>query len=320
MSYMSEAVIVVQSHNLRSLGWAKFILLLTAFMMPACFAQVNSTALHRPAFEHAGMVDQDTSAISPSANSSSASNPVAAQSQTAPFNPGNSRLDEVIARGVLRVGLSGDYKPFSIVAGNTMEGLDADMAASLAKSLGVKLELVQFHWPSLMQDLAADKFDIAMGGISITLQRQRAALFSIPVMHGGKTPIARCADKDRYQTLTDIDRPEVRVIVNPGGTNEGFAHANIHHAQLEVFPDNARIFDQIVNGKADVMITDAVETRLQQSLHKELCAIHPDQPFNTTDIAYLLPRDLIWKAYVDQWINLINENGERAQLVAKWLK
>ena len=201
-----------------------------------------------------------------------------------------------------------------------MEGLDVDMAASLAKSLGVKLELVQFHWPSLMQDLAANKFDIAMGGISITLARQRAALFTTTVMHGGKTPIARCADKDKYQTLSDIDRPEVRVIVNPGGTNESFARSNIHHAHLEVFPDNAHIFEQIVAGKADVMMTDAVETRLQQGLHKELCAIHPDQPFNTTDIAYLLPRDLIWKAYVDQWINLINQTGERAELVAKWLK
>jgi cyclohexadienyl dehydratase len=48
------------------------------------------------------------------------------------------------------------------------------------------------------------------------------------------------------------------------------------------------------------MMTDAVETRLQQNLHKESCAIHPDQQFNTTDIACLMPRDEIWKAYVDQ--------------------
>jgi len=243
-----------------------------------------------------------------------------AHTQDGLSNSGSSRLDEIITRGTLRVGLSGDYKPFSIVAGTTMEGLDVDMAASLAKSLGVKLELVQFHWPELMQDLAANKFDIAMGGISVTLQRQRMALYTVPVMHGGKTPIARCADKDKYQTLESIDQPGVRVIVNPGGTNESFARAHLHQAPIQVFPDNARIFDQIVNGQADVMITDAVETRLQQSLHKELCAIHPDQPFNTTDIAYLLPRDLIWKAYVDQWINLMNQTGERAQLAAKWLK
>jgi cyclohexadienyl dehydratase len=236
-----------------------------------------------------------------------------------PKDNSSSRLDEIMARGVLRVGLSGDYKPFSIVAGSTMEGLDVDMAASLAKSLGVRLELIKFSWPTLMQDLAARRFDIAMGGISVTLERQRLALFSAPAMHGGKTPIARCVDKDKYQTLAEIDRPGVRVIVNPGGTNENFARANLHQAHLEVFPDNARIFDRIVNGQADVMMTDSVETRLQVKLHKELCAIHPDQPFNTTDIAYLLPRDWIWKAYVDQWLNVTNQTGEHRRLMLKWL-
>jgi cyclohexadienyl dehydratase len=252
----------------------------------------------------------NTPIMQSSSSSSASANPL----------PSSSLLDQIVARGVLRVGLSGDYRPFSIVTGSTMEGLDVDMAASLAKSLGVRLELVQFKWPTLMQDLAANRFDIAMGGISITLQRQKVALFSIPIMHGGKTPIARCSDKDKYQTLADIDQPEVRVIVNPGGTNESFARTNIHRAHLEVFPDNATIFDQIVNGKADVMLTDAVETRFQQKLHKELCAIHPDQPFNTTNIAYLLPRDLIWKAYVDQWISNIELTGERKQLISKWLE
>jgi cyclohexadienyl dehydratase len=231
-----------------------------------------------------------------------------------------SRLDEILARGSLRVGLSGDYRPFSIVVGSTMEGLEVDMATSLAKSLGVKLELIRFAWPTLMQDLAANKFDIAMGGISINLQRQRIAYFSVPVMHGGKTPITRCTDKEKYQTLSEIDRPGVRVIEPPGGTNETFARANLHQAHIEVFPNNATIFDQIVNGNADVMITDAVETRTQQKLHKELCAVHPDQPFNTTDLAYLLPRDLTWKAYVDQWLNIMNQTGERKQLMAKWLE
>jgi cyclohexadienyl dehydratase len=245
---------------------------------------------------------------------------IAQQSDVERPSAPNSRLDEILARGTLRVGLSGDYRPFSIVVGPTMEGLEVDMATSLAKSLGVKLELVRFTWPTLMQDLATNKFDIAMGGISINLQRQRVAYFSVPVMHGGKTPITRCTDKEKYQTLSDIDQPSVRVIEPPGGTNEIFAKTHLHQAHIEIFPDNATIFDQIISGKADVMITDSVETLTQQKLHKELCAIHPDHPFNNTDLAYLLPRDVTWKAYVDQWLNIMNQTGERKQLLAKWLE
>ena len=244
---------------------------------------------------------------------------LASSSHGSAQTPGVNRLDDVVARGTLRVGLSGDYKPFSIKIGEGMEGLDVDMARSLADSLGVKLELVQFAWPSLMADLQAGKFDVAMGGVTITLPRQKLAFFSVPVMQSGKTPIARCTDKGRFDTLAQIDQPGVRVIANPGGTNESFDRANIKQAQIIVFPDNARIFDEVAAGRADVMITDSVETLLQQKLHPDLCAVHPDHPFNTSELAYLLPRDTAWKMYVDQWLNVLRVSGERQKLVAKWL-
>ena len=80
-------------------------------------------------------------------------------------------------------------------------------------------------------------------------------------------------------------------IVNPGGTNEKFARANLKKARILVHPDNVTIFQQIVDGKADLMMTDAIEARLQSRLHPELCAVHPQQPFDFAEKAYLLPRD-----------------------------
>jgi cyclohexadienyl dehydratase len=233
-----------------------------------------------------------------------------------------SRLDEIIARGTLRVGLTGDYKPFSSrdQASGETTGLDVDMADNLAHSLGVKLEIVPTKWKDLLIDLSAQKFDIAMGGISVTLLRQKSALFSTPVMRAGKAAIARCAEADRFGSLEAIDKPGVKVIVNPGGTNETFDKAHLHAATIVPFPNNTGIFDALAAGEADVMITDAVETRLQSGLHKgKLCAIHPDQPFDFGELAYLLPRDVVWQEYVDQWLHLITENGERASMVAKWL-
>ena len=229
-------------------------------------------------------------------------------------------LDAILARGVVRVGLTGDYRPFSIKDGaGTFTGLDVDMAESLARGLGVKLEIVPTAWPTLMADLHAQKYDIGMGGISVTLERAKTAAFSAPVMRTGKAPIARCTDQARFATLAEIDRPGTRVITNPGGTNERFARANVKQAEIVVFPNNAAIFDELVAGRADVMMTDAVETRLQQRLHPELCAIHPDQPFDFSELAYLLPRDPALKAWVDTWLHISAETGEQARLTAKWL-
>jgi cyclohexadienyl dehydratase len=231
-----------------------------------------------------------------------------------------SRLDEVVSRGTLLVGMTGDYRPFSFHAQDgAWIGLDVDMAHNLADAIGVKLEIVPTTWATLLPDLTGNKFDVGMGGISITLPRQKVAFFSQPVMRVGKAAIARCADQSRFATLADIDRSGVKVIVNPGGTNETYDRANLHVADIVVFPDNMRIFDELIAGRADLMLTDSVETRLQQKLHPELCAIHPDQPFNFGELGYLLPRDIVLKAFVDQWLHIAQQNGTWDRLLQSYL-
>ncbi len=240
-----------------------------------------------------------------------------ARADTAP-----SRLDAIIAAGVLKIGTTGDYKPFSYANPETkqFEGLDIDMMEDLAKAIGVKAEFVKTAWPNMMADFTADKFDVAAGGVSVSLERQKKGFFSIPYMVDGKTPIARCADKDKFQTLAEIDKTGVRAIVNPGGTNERFARDNLKQATIEVYKDNVTIFDQIVAGKADLMITDASETLLQSKLHKELCSIHPDKAFNYAEKGYWLQRDVAFKEFVDQWLHLALKTGDYNRIADKWFK
>jgi cyclohexadienyl dehydratase len=240
--------------------------------------------------------------------------PLAAQAE-------NSRLDAILARGTLKVGTTGDYKPFSSLdkATGQFTGFDIDLAENLGKALGVRIEYVQTSWPNMAKDFDAGNFDVAIGGVSVSLERAKKGYFSLPYMREGKTPIARCADKDKFQTLSDIDKPQVRVITNPGGTNEKFDRANLKAAQIEVHNDNTTIFDEIVQGHADLMITDASETRYQQKLHPELCSIHPDQPFDFAEKAIWMQRDEDLRQFVNQWLHMIEENGTYDEISKKWL-
>ena len=234
-----------------------------------------------------------------------------------------SRLDEIIKRGTLRVGMTGDYLPFTSFDGETgkFRGFDVDMAEALGKALGVKIEYVKTAWPQMMKDFESDNFDIAMGGVSVTLDRQKKGFFSSPIMREGKTPIARCADRSKFETLAEIDRPGVRVIVNPGGTNERFARTHLQNAELKVYDDNVTIFGEIAKGDADLMMTDASETRYQQKLHPGvLCAVHPDKPFDFAGKAYWLQRDEALKAFVDQWLHIAIENGSFKTIYAAWFE
>ena len=227
----------------------------------------------------------------------------------------------MIKAGVLKVCTPGDYRPFSFaVSDGVYEGLDIDLMQSLAASLGVKVEYVKTTWANMMPDFVAGKCDIAVGGISVTLERQKQASFSMPYMVNGKTPLVRCADVKRFQTIADIDKPDVRVVANVGGSNERFARANFKNAQLTIHPNNITIFEEVLNGKADVFVTESAETLVQQRLRPGLCGVNPDKPLQYGEMAYLLPRgDVVTKEYVDQWLHLIKANGEYQRVVGRWL-
>ncbi|MFF8789360.1 transporter substrate-binding domain-containing protein [Streptomyces sp. NPDC015125] len=234
-----------------------------------------------------------------------------------------SALDAIPRRGVLRVCTTGDYRPFSHLdpTTGTYSGVDIAMAGDLAKSLDATPRYVATTWAELVGDLSAGRCDIAMGGVSVTLPRARSVYFSEPTRTDGKTPLVRCADKDKYQTLQEIDRPGTKVIVNPGGTNEEFARAHLRQATLTVHPDNTTIFDEIIAGRADVMMTDASETRYQARIHPELCSLHPDKPFSFSEKAYALPRgDNEFKAYVDQWVHLATHDGTYRKYEDAWMR
>lgn len=245
-------------------------------------------------------------------------------STTAPAEPAaaDSALDSVVRAGLLRACTPGDYKPFSFLKPDgTYEGIDIELASSLATALGARLQMVKTTWANLLPDFAAGKCDIAVGGISVSLERQKKAFFSEAYMVNGKTPLVRCEDVAKYQSVADIDRAGVRVIANPGGSNERFATANFKAATVTIHPDNLGIFDELLARRADVFVTEAAEAMTMQKLKPGLCAVNPDRPLQYGEMAWLLPRgDVAMKAFVDQWLHLAKATGEYRRTADKWLK
>ncbi|PLV55438.1 transporter substrate-binding domain-containing protein [Erwinia sp. B116] len=232
-----------------------------------------------------------------------------------------SHLQTVVKQGTLNVCTTGDYKPYTFLKPDgSYEGIDTSMAESLAKSLGVKVNFVKSTWKTLTPDLVAGKCDIAMGGISVTLARQKQAFFAEKIDVDGKIPLVRCEDVKKYQTIAQINQPSVRLIEPAGGTNEAFAHAFLPKSTLILSHDNAGIFQQLVDKKADVMITEASEALYQKKSHPALCAVNPDKPMQYGEKSYMLPTDDIsWKLYVDQWLHLARATGEYQKIVADWM-
>jgi cyclohexadienyl dehydratase len=219
-------------------------------------------------------------------------------------------LTAIRRRGVLRVGTTGDYRPFSFrLADGTYEGADIDMARDLAARLEVGLDFVPTVWVRLLDDFLDDRFDIAMGGVTVNEARAARGFFSVPNFVDGKRPLARRADRERFKSLSAIDQPGVRLIANPGSANEAFARANFTRATVIIHHDNASVFDELVVGRADVMITDGLEADHQAQLHPELAAVPVPAAFTRLEKAYFFARDPAMKNFIDAWLGAAMRDG-----------
>lgn len=281
---------------------------------------VAAGAITLAACTSGGGVGAGTTASSAPATSPSTS-PETSQSPAPGASPGG-RLQQVKERGSVRVCTTGDYRPFTYKDPRTgaYSGIDVTMAQDLAARLGVKVEWVPTTWKTLMPDFTA-RCDIGMGGISISTDRLHQAFFTEPLLTEGKTPITLCSKVADYDTVAEINKPGVRSITPIGGTNEKFAVKHYPQGRIIRWKDNNTIFDEIIAGRADVMTTDASETVWVASTHPQLCAVHPDKPFDFSQKGYLLPQgDVVWEEVVDGWLAIAKRDGTYTKAAQPWFK
>ena len=239
---------------------------------------------------------------------------------TADCDHSGTTLADVRTRGELRVAHTNDYRPFSYRAPDgTPTGIDVDVARRFAAALGVELVWVDTTWSTLDADLAAHRFDVAMSGVSITADRAAAGCFSEPYFTTGKTVLTRCASTRHFDSLAALDRPDVTVVVNRGGTNERFAKTHLERATIVVRDDNRTAIDTVAHGDADAMLTDAIEARVEARDNPALCAADPPVLFDDVRKAYYFGNDAQWKAWIDARLGELRRSGAFDAVVARYV-
>ena len=207
----------------------------------------------------------------------------------------NGKVAEIVERGTLLVGTTGDYRPLSFrEEDGTYWGFGIEVAQEIAHHLNVEIEFVKTSWPTLTADVQAEPqlFDMAIGGITITDARCETMLMSEGYLANGKTILCRATETNRFQSLADIDKPEVRVMVNPGGLNEKFANENLTHATIIVHQKNEEIPSLVAEGEADVMITEITEAPYYVKTDTRLAAPLMNEPFTHGKIGVLMRKGL----------------------------
>ena len=133
----------------------------------------------------------------------------------------DSRLKEILDKGVLRVGTTGDWNPMTMKdpATNTYKGYDIDMMTELAKDLGVKVEFVATDWKTLVSGVVSNKYDLT-GSASISMKRAKVAGYSPSYFSLATVPLTLKKNLSKFQDWGDLDKPNVTVAATLGTTQE----------------------------------------------------------------------------------------------------
>jgi cyclohexadienyl dehydratase len=94
---------------------------------------------------------------------------------------------------------------------------------------------------------------------------------------------------------------------------------NLHNARVVVHEDNRTIFRALASGEGDVMITDAVEARLEAQENPALCVAQPPVLFETVEKAYLIPKDPVWRDWLDRWLSELQRSGQIETITRRYL-
>lgn len=200
-------------------------------------------------------------------------------------------VERIRRSGVLLAGTTGDYHPLTFLEPDgSYSGFCIELADAIARELDVDIRFIPTSWPTLTSDVMEDpqKLDLAIGGITITERRLETMLMSEGYLANGKTILCRREDAGKFKSLEDIDRADVKVMVNPGGTNEHFAREKLPHVAIVVHQRNEDIPKLIAEGAADIMVTEITEAPYYTRTDDRLAAPLVDKPFTHSCIGVLM--------------------------------
>jgi len=238
--------------------------------------------------------------------------------EVTPTSPEQNKLQEILDRGSLRVGTTGDFY-MSARDPDTGErsGFDIELTTKLAADMGVEIEFVSTDWTSLVSGLSAGRYDITTGA-SYTAGRARSASYTISIASAGTVALVREADREIYSSWDQINRSDVVVAVQQGKMVEEYAKELIPNARIRAIESPDTAYAEVISGRADVVLASLVDAAEHIAGGTTLRSA-PVEPQNANFIGLLVQQGhSALRSYIDAWIRAQECSGYLADLSAKY--
>jgi polar amino acid transport system substrate-binding protein len=230
-------------------------------------------------------------------------------------------LKAVKQRNELRVGLEAGYMPFEMLdKGGAIIGFDIDLARLMARKLGVPLEVVNQSWDGIIPALLTGKFDVTLGGMTITPERAKQVDFCDPYVTIGQTVLLNHKLADRIKTVGDLDKADYTVLTKLGTTGDIAARKQFKRAKLRTFEHQAEAAIEVLNGRADGFVYDLPFNAVMAMRYPDgLTLLKP--PFTKEDLGWAVRKgDPALRAWLNEFLAGLHRDGTYDALYKKWFE
>ena len=234
---------------------------------------------------------------------------------------GESTIEKVFKKGILRVGMS-TFKPWAMKdKTGKLIGFEIDVATRLAADMGVKLELVPTKWSGIIPALLTGKFDVIIGGMSILTKRNQKVNFTIPYDVTGMSMVANRELAAGFKSLADFNKSDVVISVRLGATPVVAAKKFMPKAELRQFDDESQALQEVLNGKSHAMVASAPLPAQQSVKHPEKLYLPLEDVFTKEPIGFAVRKgDYDTVNFFNNWITIVTMEGWLAEKKHYWFK
>ncbi len=192
-------------------------------------------------------------AISGCGDSKPAASSAAASSAAANASP---LMQKIKKEGKLVVGTSSGFPPYEFLdtsakEQNVVTGIDVKLAEEVAKKLGVKLDVQDMTFQSLLSSIVTGKIDISISAINPTEERKKTVDFSINYLEGKQTLLVRKEDEGKYKSLADFTGK--KIAVQKSTIQEKLANEQIKDGQVVALGKVPDALLELKHGKVDAV-------------------------------------------------------------------
>lgn len=219
-------------------------------------------------------------------------------------------VDQIRERGTLRVGMS-TFVPWAMRnKQGELIGFEIDVAKRLAADTGLKVEFVPTAWDGIIPALLAKKFDVIIGGMSITPERSKSVLFTQPYSHSGVQIAANKELAAGFSEFSDFDSRRVKIAARRGAFTVQVARETFPKAKILQFDDDAQAFQEVLNGNAHAVIASSPKPEHETIKHADKLFIPFTERLAKGNEAFAVRLgEEDKKALFDQWIEARTQDG-----------